>query len=352
MLKTYRQLGYQMSQILSPDEVLKRDASLSNFVKFHSQGAPDNRRWNNDSIAVWRPGGCLDTQKFIPKLVQYLEKKLGKDRFSINFNKKVTGIIFDESNTDSPAIKGLEFADQTTIEKDPKNTFYSFCPGEAVGTLERLSLNEPAYAGFAGASLSLNVDIPEQEKEFYEKFGHYMEVHKEGVVLAWQARIRDGEIFVGVAGTKAFYGDVEPKLDHPFAKDRNLLQLQMINDVLPHIVSLALRRDTTGQTLKAKDLEELVKAGIAVRWVGRRSVVYDGFPTIGRVYRKGRAISNAQTVTHLGSGGGSFSHIMSLLSDYALDPESYKSEIIRLNLSEEFVERVLKLSDSRRMANR
>lgn len=59
-------------------------------------------------------------------------------------------------------------------------------------------------------------------------FSHRMEVHQEGVVLAWQARYIDEKIFIGVAGTKAFYGDQRPTKDQAFAKDRNLLQLNMI----------------------------------------------------------------------------------------------------------------------------
>ncbi len=31
-----------------------------------------------------------------------------------------------------------------------------------------------------------------------------MEVHQEGVILAWQARIKNNKVFIGVAGTKAF----------------------------------------------------------------------------------------------------------------------------------------------------
>ena len=49
-------------------------------------------------------------------------------------------------------------------------------------------------------------------------------------VLAWQARIRDGKIFLGGAGTKAFYGDQYPTIDQAFATNRNLLQLQMFNE--------------------------------------------------------------------------------------------------------------------------
>lgn len=134
-----------------------------------------------------------------------------------------------------------------------------------------------------------------------------MEVHQEGAVLAWQARFKDDNIFIGVAGKKAFYSDQKPHKDQAFAKNRNILQLNMINDVLPEFVSLTLGRETKGQKLKAEDLIQLEKLGIAKRWVGTRAVAYDGFPTLGAVFDENKKVSNARCRTHLGSGGGSFS---------------------------------------------
>ena len=134
-----------------------------------------------------------------------------------------------------------------------------------------------------------------------------MEVHQEGVVLAWQARYIDEKIFIGVAGTKAFYGDQRPTKDQAFAKDRNLLQLNMINDVLPTLISKALERDTKGQKLTQADMDMLENKGVAQRWAGVRSVVFDGFPTLGTAYcADGTPIENAIVTTHLGSGGVSF----------------------------------------------
>ena len=60
-----------------------------------------------------------------------------------------------------------------------------------------------------------------------------MEVHGEGIVLAWQARFKDNHLFIGVAGTKAFYGDKQPNKNEDFATNRNLIQLNMMNQVLP-----------------------------------------------------------------------------------------------------------------------
>ncbi len=153
----------------------------------------------------------------------------------------------------------------------------------------------------------LNIPIPEDLLEQYSTFNHCMEVHQEGVVLAWQARFRDNKIFIGVAGTKAYYSDQKPHKDQGFARNRNLLQLNMINDVLPEFVSLALGRNTKNKKLEEKDLIDLEAMNIAERWAGIRAVARDGFPTLGLVYNSTSVVENARCTTHLGSGGVSFS---------------------------------------------
>ncbi len=67
----------------------------------------------------------------------------------------------------------------------------------------------------------------------------------------------------------------------------------MINDVLPEFISLALQRDTKGQTLTEEDLADLEKKKIANRWVGVRAVAADGFPTIGYLFNPKGQVSNA-----------------------------------------------------------
>src|SRR5260221_2097533 len=126
-------------------------------------------------------------------------------------------------------------------------------------------------------------------------------------MLALQARAKNDRIFIGVSGTKAFYSDKKPHKDQAFAKNRNLLQLNMVNDVLPEFISLALNRNTKGQKLNAADLSLLEEKKIATRWVGTRAVAYDGFPTLGNVYNTNGKITNARMTTHLGSAGVSFS---------------------------------------------
>ena len=319
MKRDYEDIGYKNCKLLSPTEVSVLDPFLADFCKQHSTiNQAGDFVWNNDCVALWRPGGCLDTQTFLPKIYAYLEKAMGsyrnalgktKNYFRLKFNREVTGVTYSE-NQDSLQISGVQFADgrkNKAGEYVYPHTRYIFCPGEAVGTLDRLGFKEPAYAGFAGATLMINIPIPADKVAEYSKFNHCMEVHQEGVVLAWQARFRDGKIFIGLGGTKAFYGDKRPNKDEAFACDRNLLQLNMANDVLPEFISLALGRNTTGQQLTHADMKFLEDNNIAQRWAGTRAVVFDGFPTMGIAYRAdGKAIENALINTHAGSGGVSF----------------------------------------------
>lgn len=323
MKHDYEALGYKHCMILSPAEVMALDPFLTDFCKSHSI---DNA-WNNDTVALWRPGGCLDTQVFLPRLYAYLKKAMGtytnaqgeqEDCFQIKFGKKVIGVEYAAHGAGTATIVGLTLEDGQTVFTDSPHSHYVFCPGEAVGTLKKLGFSEPAYAGFAGVSLLLDIEIPQDKIKEYETFSHCMEVHQEGVVLAWQARFRNNKIFIGVAGTKAFYSDQQPTKDQAFAKNRNLLQLNMVNNVLPEFISLALKYDTKGKTLRQEDLDYLESQHIAKRWAGVRAVAYDGFPTLGCVYKDGFKVANARCTTHLGSGGGSFAPAATVISRHAM----------------------------------
>jgi len=305
-----------------------RDPFLTSFCVNNSVvDECGERQWKGDAVALWRPGGCIDTQTFLPKFYAYLKDVMGKytneageskDCFQIRFDRNVVEVGYN-SASENPEINSLRFFGREPKFQKPKyeHSDYVFCPGGDVGTLSKLGFNEPAYAGFAGASLMLNISIPSELLEKYKKFNHCMEVHQEGVVLAWQARFRDNKIFIGVAGTKAFYSDQKPHKDQEFPKNRNLLQLNIINDVLPEFISLALGRDTKGQRLTVRDLTHLEKLGIAERWVGTRAVAYDGFPTLGAVYKEDRKVVNARATSHLGSGGVSFSPAAAVASQGA-----------------------------------
>lgn len=342
MKHDYETLGYTHCALLSPAEVVKLDPYLKDFCAAHSV---DNT-WNHDAVALWRPGGCFDAQQFLPKLYEYLTKHMGtfeneagqqQPCFEIQFGRKVTSLEFATDEHGKVTIAALIMNDGTRVPVAVSDNCV-FCPGEAIGTLKSWGLQEPAYAGFAGVSLLLTIDIPADKIDAYKNFSHCMEVHQEGIVLAWQARFRDNKIFIGVAGTKAFYGDQRPTIDQEFAKNRNLLQLNMVNDVLPEFISLALHRNTKGKTLTYDDLSSLENNNVAKRWSGVRAVVYDGFPTLGAVYKDNCVIINARCTTHLGSGGGSFA------------PAAVKTSRAVNDNNDEFTNRILRCACSARVA--
>jgi hypothetical protein len=348
MLEEYRSVGYKYGKILTPDEVLSMDKSLTDFVCDNSEGTSPNKVWKKNVVAVWRPGGCVDTQRFLPKLLAYLREDMG-DRLKVHFNKEAVGVDVQPTIQGHYEVKGLTFADGTSISApaSDEKVWFDINPGEAVGTLERLGFHEPPCAGFAGCSLSLTVPMTGELKRDFADFRHHMEVHTPGKVLAWQARAIGDSIFVGGAGTKAFYGPLEPKLDQQFACINNLAQLQMFNDVLPQVVSVGLGRNTRGQQMTMDDLEDLVENKKARRWVGRRSVRFDNMFTWGFLYYQGHKVTNAMTGTHAGSGGGSLSLIMALLNAYLRSPEQFQAEIDELGWNREFIETLLRLGDSR-----
>lgn len=317
MLLTYTNLGYQHCRLLYPEEVITKDPTLRDFCETHSLVVDGKRQWRPDSVAILRPGGCLNTTVFIPQILAYLTKHMGtyvnpqgkkKLCFQLKLNRKISRFETAQ-RAGKRLITGLKFENGYPKKEHHiyQKTTYLFSPGEAVGTAEKLGFKEPAYAGFAGASLILNVTIPPDKKAQYQAFTHWMEVHKPGVVLAWQGKSDGQQIVVACGGTKAFYADKRPHIKQAFAVNRNLLQLNMMNDVVPWFLSLALHRDTKGKELTQADMDTLVHAGIAKRWVGVRAVAFDGMPTISYAYlQNGEKIENGLIMTHLGSGGVSF----------------------------------------------
>lgn len=350
MKTDYEKLGYQYCTVLSPDEVIAIDPFLTDFCYSHSTLDVDMKRiWKKDSVALWRPGGCIDTRYFLPKFYTYLEKIMGQYKteegqfencFKLQFGHEVTGVEF-ESNSDYMRIMGLNFSNGSHLRQPAnQNHRYVFCPGEAIGTLQKLGFNEPVYASFAGASLLINIPLSVEQIEKYKTFSHCMEVHNEGIVLAWQARYTNNNIFIGVAGTKAFYGDKQPTKDEVFATNRNLVQINMINQILPEFISLACGYNSKEKNLSAEDMAILEKKGILKRWAGRRAVAYDGFPTLGPLYHKECRVDNARCTTHLGSGGVSFAH-----GAVTVSREFEKGT------NDAFVHKILKYADSKRTVN-
>lgn len=113
--------------------------------------------------------------------------------------------------------------------------------------------------------------------------------------------------------------------------------LNLFYDVLPEMLSIAYGYDTKGKELTFADLTLLEDQGVLERWVGRRAVAYDGFPTLGSLYQGDVKVTNARCTTHLGSGGVSFAPAAVLVSR-SLDK----------NTQNEFTEKVLRYADSKR----
>jgi len=315
MQAEYQSLGYTDCKTLTPKEVITLNPHLSDFCRRYSTlNEQGELAWCSDAMALWRPGGYLNTQIFLPLFYDYLKEVMGqyvndagitKDCFRYRPGRRVDALHFQDN-----VINGVIY--NNSVFKQNKHPYafshFALCPGEAVGSLKKWGLKEPAYARFAGASLQLSVPISTAEQADYAQFEHGMEVHLEGVALAWQGRLQDGKLYIGVAGTKAFYGDVEPCLNEEFQRNRNLLQLNIINSIMPAIVSKALKKQTLGVELGFEDLDQLIQDGLAKCWVGSRAVAYDGFPTLGAVFKANthQVVQNAHTTTQLGSGGASF----------------------------------------------
>ncbi|MBN9287975.1 MAG: hypothetical protein BGO43_00515 [Gammaproteobacteria bacterium 39-13] len=347
--RAYDNLGYKNCSILSPEEVCEIDPSLRAFCEQHTTQSTSKAMWNNNAIAIYRPGGSLNTGLFLKEFYAYLEKVMGeyinergehKNCFRLKHQRKVEAVVYD--TIDDTYIQGLIFEHKTKLNKPQyKQHDYVFCPGEAVGTLNQLGFEEPAYSGFAGVSLRLRFSLPPDMIEKYRNLNNYMEVHRDKTVLAWQARCLEGkEIFIGIGGTKTYQAEKMAQKDASFVIDSNLLQLNVINDIFPEIISLMLKRDTKGQQLTALDLATLEKKGLATRWVGNRAVAFDGFPTIGALFNKQKKkILNGRCTTHLGSGGVSFSPAAVTFSRKALHPHEMLNH---------FEKEILHRTDSRR----
>lgn len=353
MIETYKRLGYQHCRLLSPEEVMKKDPTLRDFCEAHSVTIEGKRQWKPGSMALLRPGGCLNARVFVERITAYLAKRMGtyvnargqtKPCFQLKLNRPVSGVKITKK-VDKLLITGLKFLNgyQKKGQHAYTKTTYLFAPGESVGTLEKLGFKEPAYAGFAGASLTLNIKIPPEKKGLYKPYVHWMEVHKPGIVMAWQSKLKGGLITVVAAGTKSFYAEKKSDITQEFARNRNLLQLNMINAVVPWVVSLALGRDTRGTDLTPVDMETLKKNGQATCWAGMRSVSFGGTDTISYTYlQDGQKVENGIMVTHLGSGGVSFAPVAAVAA-LSLQGENH------FNTDPTLIKTILQNGDARRV---
>jgi hypothetical protein len=178
MSAEFKALGYEYSQVLSPEEVMRRDPYLREFCMEHADlDSTGTRVWKSTASAVWRPGGCIDTCVFLPLFHEYLTQKMGtytnaqgkvKNNFRVHYDRKVEGLSLVQDHAREQRITGVRFFGQDQVKKnkhDFKQSQYLFCPGENVGTLKKLGLPEPEYTRFAGPSLRLMIDLsPEQIK--------------------------------------------------------------------------------------------------------------------------------------------------------------------------------------------
>jgi hypothetical protein len=350
MRDTYQQQGYLNSRILTPEQTVDIDPSLADFVTQHSHIVSGERVWHSNSVALWRPGGRLDAKVFIPEFAKYLQSIMGscesenkQKQNCLQFHFYKEAVKAQYAMRDGQwLVESLQFKDGTFFGSAAHS--YVFAPGEAVGTLEKLGFHEPASAAFAGSSLTLKIPLSDNEIDFYRSFNHAMEVHKVGIVLAWQARLMDAprnkHIKISVGGTKAFYGSGNPLLAEHFAQNRHTLQLQMIVDVLPQILEKFV---DVKRPVRFDDVESLEKKGLLTRWVGKRAVAYDGIPTMGRLYanfkNRSYVVANARCTTHLGSGGVSFAPAAVLVS---------RQDDLEPALRDSFAAKILDMSSSMR----
>ena len=355
MVRKYRGLGYVSARVLDPEETRKIDPQLTGFVEKFSIERNGERQWKKDAHAIWRPGGCLNAHVFMMGLPNYLEqraKKMGNgSSVRLLLDHDVVGInVTEEHAVGSVNVR----VNGQSIRQFPEGEQASdaslqvvLMPGEAVGTLQQLGFDEPSYAIFAGPSLRLDIPLSDSLKDKYADLDHAMEVHQDGVVLAWQAKNYSGVVTIGIAGTKAFYGDVLPKNSESFAKNRHLLQLNAAYQLYPDLINQALSRKASKGSLKQADLDLLVQKRIARVWVGARAVAYDGFPTLGRLYVESQPIANVRAVTHLGSGGVSFGPAAVLMGQAITEGKD-----MLLESNQGLFTSVREFSDSRREASK
>ncbi|MCH9632810.1 MAG: hypothetical protein S4CHLAM6_11530 [Chlamydiae bacterium] len=354
MQEKYQNLGYLSSRPLSPQEVVEMDPQLKNLVYKLSYVNTNNELvWADDAAALWRPGGCLDSYTFLPLFVDYLDKQMTVTLsngekvklFEIKYDHKVVGSqINDCQEVEQLMISSQDGSTFLYPEKvlDMKQEFI-FSPGEMTGVLKGCGFDEPYGAVFAGPSLVMRVDLSDENSNLYSSLDHYMELHQEGVVFSWQARKVGSQVYAGLAGTKAFYGNQLPNVAEEFAQYRNLHQLNTLNTVFPDLISSALGRPTQSQMLTKCDLDYLVKEKVLAKWVGCRTVAYDGFPTFGPLYANSQWVTNARATTHLGSGGASFVHGAIYMSRLAM-----KKKIDSATPLDDLELKVCTYSDSRR----
>ncbi len=325
MIVDYHSIGYTRTCALTPSQVLDFDPSLQEFCAKYVDN--DQQQWKPGSGAILRPGGCINARKFLPKLLDYLTAHMGryqsdneetglkiKPCFKVKYDSTVIGIERMLQSDGKERVTGLGIQGVQKIHRNrhPYPTHYLFAPGNQVNALQQMGFTTIVNAGFAGVSTTLHVNIPEDLLSKYGTLEQHQEVHQNGIVVSWQARFdkSTNQLIIGVAGMKAYHGDVPPDLWGNFAQNRGLLQLQMIDKFFPELIDIALGREPSKPEIRLplskENFEHLKDSGALILWVGVRAVAPDNYPSIGPLSVQGRLFANASTVTNAGSGGVAF----------------------------------------------
>ena len=309
----FRSLGYTSTTVLTPNEVMKKDPLLTDFCNDYSQlNEQGIRAWKKGAAVLWKPGGSIDTQKFMPLFAEYLEEVMGSYTNDQNLQKKcfrvkrreITGLVFDPLQHDK--LIGLTSA----ISKDHNRQHYNhhefvLCPGAAVGTLRRFGLYEPPAARFAGSSLKLQLPISKVKDLDLSTYQMHLALSSNQCGSVCRAGVDGQHCFIGIAGTTTFYGECEPKLTDSFVQIQQVFQLNLLNRVFPRFISICLSEDTRNKTLTVTHLQQLIDVKIIFRAVGSRAVSFDGAPTIDFAIQRPSCekVTNLRVVTHLSSAG-------------------------------------------------
>ncbi len=309
----FRSLGYTSTTVLTPDEVMEKDPLLTDFCNDYSELNEQNIRvWKKGAAVVWKPGGSIDTHKFMPLFAEYLEAVMGSYINDQDLQKKcfrvkrreVTGLVFDPLQHDK--LIGLT----STLDKNHNGKHYKhhefvLCPGAAVGTLRTFGLYEPAAARFVGSSLKLQLPLSKVKDADLSTYKMHLALSSNRCGSVCRAGVDGKHCFIGIAGTTTFYGETEPKLTDSFTQIQQVFQLNLLNSVFPRFISIGLGEDTRNKTLTVMHLQRLIDEHIIFRAVGSRAVSFDGAPTIDFAIRRpsGEKVTNLRVITHLSSAG-------------------------------------------------
>ncbi len=309
----FQSLGYTSTAVLTPNEVMEKDPLLTDFCNDYSKLNDQNVRvWTKGASVLWKPGGSIDTHKFMPLFAEYLKAVMGSYTNDQGLQKKcfrvkrreVTGLAFDPLQHNK--LIGLTFSPNKNHDKKHyKHHEFILCPGSAVGTLRRFGLYEPAAARFVGSSLKLQLPLSRVKDADLSTYQMHLALSSNQCASVCRAGVDGKNCFIGIAGTTTFYGETEPKMTDSFAQIQQVFQLNLLNRVFPRFISICLGENTRNKTLTVIHLQRLIDEQIIFRAVGSRAVSFDGAPTIDSGIRRpsGEKITNLCVITHLSSAG-------------------------------------------------